>query len=192
MGFIALKCPSCGAEITLDETREFGFCQYCGTKIVQEKQVIEHRGSVSLDRSSEINNLLIRGQEMLMRKEYDNAETYFNRVLDIDVNNIIARRELDNIYNAKHQPNLTITITSKFYNKKAQVRIDIDGVSQGTITVGDTRSFKLPVGQHSVSTTIIQGKMELARNSFVATITDIQTRINKEVCCKFGNSIEIK
>lgn len=26
MGFIALRCPSCGAEIELDSNREFGFC----------------------------------------------------------------------------------------------------------------------------------------------------------------------
>jgi len=29
----ALKCPSCGADITLDDDREFGFCAYCGTQI---------------------------------------------------------------------------------------------------------------------------------------------------------------
>ncbi|MDE7269474.1 MAG: hypothetical protein K2N81_03270, partial [Acetatifactor sp.] len=29
----ALKCPSCGADIELDDSREYGFCLYCGTKI---------------------------------------------------------------------------------------------------------------------------------------------------------------
>lgn len=43
MGFIALKCPSCGADISLDESRDFGFCQYCGTKVMRDIQVIEHR-----------------------------------------------------------------------------------------------------------------------------------------------------
>lgn len=49
MGFVAMKCPSCGANFELDETREFGFCNYCGTKVMQEKTVIEHRGSVKID-----------------------------------------------------------------------------------------------------------------------------------------------
>ena len=30
---IDLKCPNCSASISLDETREYGFCSYCGTKI---------------------------------------------------------------------------------------------------------------------------------------------------------------
>ena len=33
MALKALKCPSCGADITLDDDREFGFCAYCGTQI---------------------------------------------------------------------------------------------------------------------------------------------------------------
>lgn len=33
MAVTALRCPSCGAEITLDDDREFGFCSYCGSKI---------------------------------------------------------------------------------------------------------------------------------------------------------------
>jgi len=36
---ITLKCPTCAADITLDETRDFGFCSYCGTKILFDKQI---------------------------------------------------------------------------------------------------------------------------------------------------------
>ncbi len=48
MGFKKLFCPSCGASIELDENREFGFCVYCGTKIAQDKLIVEHRGNVSV------------------------------------------------------------------------------------------------------------------------------------------------
>ena len=37
MGFIAVKCPTCGADVNLDSSREFGYCTYCGTKIVQDR-----------------------------------------------------------------------------------------------------------------------------------------------------------
>lgn len=30
---VALNCPSCGAKFFIDDSREFGFCSYCGTKI---------------------------------------------------------------------------------------------------------------------------------------------------------------
>ena len=38
MNVIKLVCPNCKANIELDDSREFGFCQYCGTKILLEKE----------------------------------------------------------------------------------------------------------------------------------------------------------
>ena len=57
MGFIAVKCPECGADIQLDDSREFGFCNYCGAKVVQDKIVVEHRGSVQLDETDALKKL---------------------------------------------------------------------------------------------------------------------------------------
>ena len=37
MKVIKLVCPNCKTNLELDDTREFGFCQYCGTKILLEK-----------------------------------------------------------------------------------------------------------------------------------------------------------
>ena len=42
---IALNCPSCGAELSVDEEREYTFCVYCGTKIMlkdQNEQTMRH------------------------------------------------------------------------------------------------------------------------------------------------------
>ena len=38
MKAIKLVCPNCKANLELDDSREFGFCQYCGTKILLEKE----------------------------------------------------------------------------------------------------------------------------------------------------------
>ena len=38
MNVIKLVCPNCKANLELDDSREFGFCQYCGTKILLEKE----------------------------------------------------------------------------------------------------------------------------------------------------------
>ena len=35
---IALKCPSCSADISLDDSRDYGFCTYCGSKILLRKK----------------------------------------------------------------------------------------------------------------------------------------------------------
>ncbi len=49
MSFIAVKCPQCGADIQFDDSREFGFCNYCGSKVVQDKVVVEHRGTINVN-----------------------------------------------------------------------------------------------------------------------------------------------
>ena len=36
-------CPNCNAQISLDENREFGFCQYCGAKIMLDDFRSTHR-----------------------------------------------------------------------------------------------------------------------------------------------------
>lgn len=88
MGFIALRCPSCGAEIELDSSREFGFCQFCGTKIVQEKKVIEHRGTVtingnvSVDGIATLDSTLERAFMFIDDLNFSEAEIYLQRALD--------------------------------------------------------------------------------------------------------------
>lgn len=35
MGLVACKCPQCSADLEFDESRDFMFCQYCGSKILR-------------------------------------------------------------------------------------------------------------------------------------------------------------
>lgn len=39
MEITTIKCPQCDADINLEETRDFGFCTYCGTKVIRECSV---------------------------------------------------------------------------------------------------------------------------------------------------------
>ena len=47
MAFRALTCPSCGANIQLDDEKAVGFCNYCGEQILL-KDIVEVR-HVGLD-----------------------------------------------------------------------------------------------------------------------------------------------
>ena len=78
---IALKCPNCGADITLDDTRDFGFCTYCGTKVLLD----EYKKRV--DGVPGIANLLLRAYDFLKQGNVEKAREYYNRVLDIDIHN---------------------------------------------------------------------------------------------------------
>ena len=39
MPIVTLKCKHCGGDVELDDTREFGFCVYCGTKIMIQQEI---------------------------------------------------------------------------------------------------------------------------------------------------------
>lgn len=188
MGFIPMVCPQCGAQVQLDDSREFGFCSYCGTKIVQDKVVVEHRGSVSIDHSAEINNFLCRANEFYQRHDTDNAELYYNKVLDLDFDNEAARNGLQQIYKIINEPNLSISVKTKLYNSKVCVDIFVDGAKYGAVRNGTTENYKLTKGVHNVRFLIPNVAV---KKDIVVDIQDAFTRLNYTVMCKFGNKIEI-
>ena len=36
--FVSVKCPECGADLSIEEGREFAFCSYCGTKVLMSNE----------------------------------------------------------------------------------------------------------------------------------------------------------
>lgn len=49
MKLVNLKCPECGAQLKVDPNREFVYCEYCGTKILLDK---EERISRTIDEAA--------------------------------------------------------------------------------------------------------------------------------------------
>lgn len=86
MGIIAVRCPQCGADVQLDESREFGFCTYCGTKIMQEKIFVEHNGSIKIDSSEELKNLYIAARNTTEAGDKNTALDYYRKIAMIDPN----------------------------------------------------------------------------------------------------------
>ncbi len=43
--FVAVKCPECRADLSIEEGREYAFCSYCGTKVIMtnENEHIFHK-----------------------------------------------------------------------------------------------------------------------------------------------------
>ena len=81
MGFVAVKCPQCGADIQLDDSREFGFCNYCGTKVMQDKILVEHSGSVKIDDSDKLQNLYKLARRARENNDSENAAKYYSTIL---------------------------------------------------------------------------------------------------------------
>lgn len=84
MGYIALNCPNCGAQLDLDDNRDFGFCQYCGTKVVREKTIIEHTGTVKIEGMADADSLLDRAFILIESGDFDKADVCLDKVLALN------------------------------------------------------------------------------------------------------------
>lgn len=80
MGLVVAKCPSCGANLEFDSNSEFGICEFCGTKVLQEKIVIEHR----IDESGKYKNYINIANRAYSSKNYKQANNYYTKALEID------------------------------------------------------------------------------------------------------------
>lgn len=122
MGFVAAKCPNCGATVDLSEDREFGFCTYCGTKIIQDKVVIEHRGKVSVDGIANVSTVLDRAYLFIEDGKFTEASTYLEKALDINprcskayLGKLLCQYQLSNIDRLKESA-LPVS-SNEFFNK---------------------------------------------------------------------------
>lgn len=83
MNLVNVKCPNCGAEIQLDGDRVEGFCSYCGAKV----QVQEAFSVMKAGKASEIQNFISLANAALEVNNGEEAYTYANKVLEIELQN---------------------------------------------------------------------------------------------------------
>lgn len=105
MRFVAAKCTQCGANIKVDDSKDAGICEHCGTAFVTEKAVNNYNNNYSIGNAVinvagvDLNNLLIRAQQFEIEMAYDKAIEYYNKVLDIDAAN---EKALDGVSRLKY------------------------------------------------------------------------------------------
>ena len=83
MAFQPANCPKCGGELQIPDDREFINCMYCGTTI-KVREVINVRRVANIENLKELANLALGGGN------YQEAYTYFSKVLEHDNNDIDA------------------------------------------------------------------------------------------------------
>lgn len=84
MSLIALKCPNCNGDIQLDDSKEFGFCMHCGTKVMIQEAV---NRNVKLDHSDRLNNLIAVGKNTITGGSSADLLDTANKILEIDSDN---------------------------------------------------------------------------------------------------------
>ena len=88
MELIALKCPNCGGSIDFDRSREFGFCQYCGTKIMIQEEMEKQK--ITIDDSKRIAGWVDNAKLFFERGNKSECHRYAMMASDADPNNGMA------------------------------------------------------------------------------------------------------
>lgn len=83
MPYVPVNCTSCGGEIQLDDTKEFGYCLHCGTKVYFQEAIQK----VELINLPKVENMMKIATSEFENSHYADAIPYFNRVLELDPEN---------------------------------------------------------------------------------------------------------
>jgi len=85
MAVIALRCPTCNGDLEMEDSREFGFCQFCGTKVLIQKTVEQKLDfSFKFDESSKTGNLINLAFNEWKTGQNESAKEHIIKALEID------------------------------------------------------------------------------------------------------------
>ena len=84
MTLVALKCPNCGGSLDLEDSREFAFCQYCGTKVMIQEEIVKQK--VTIDRSEDLKNVIKLAVIAFTEHDLDKVKELADKALEMDVN----------------------------------------------------------------------------------------------------------
>lgn len=94
MKYEAVKCPSCGAQLQLDDSQATGFCMYCGNKFLVQDAIqrmkIELSGHVSMSGISTVENDIMLGKQCLEAKDWKKAFSNFQSAVSKQAENFDA------------------------------------------------------------------------------------------------------
>ena len=87
MGIVSMNCPNCGAQVEMNDGLEFGYCNMCGSKVMVDKMIVEHKGSVKIDQSEKIQKALVVARRAWDNNDIENAKRNYEAVLLEEPNN---------------------------------------------------------------------------------------------------------
>lgn len=81
MPLVAARCTQCGAKIKIDDSKETGICEFCGTKFITEKAINNYNNFIRNE--YHIDNAVIQGGKSI-DEVLANAEVFLNVHHDYD------------------------------------------------------------------------------------------------------------
>ena len=104
---VPAKCINCGGQLTVDENQKSAICPFCNTSFIVEQAInnynVQINGNMNIGNATiNINgvntaNLVARAEAFESQNDFETALEYFNRVLDIDINNADAQQGIQRI-----------------------------------------------------------------------------------------------
>ena len=90
MGIISLTCEKCGGSVELDDTHEFGFCNFCKAKILVKNDTIINEITQNITKhvygqeGKDVDELLEDGNKFLMLGDEKKANAKFKQAINIE------------------------------------------------------------------------------------------------------------
>ena len=199
MTLIAIKCPSCGGEVQIEEEMRSGFCVHCGGKIVNEHAT---GGQAPAGGSPDITYYLKKAKESLAEHDWDTARGLVDSIMHLDaecrdvwyMEALLHRRDgtegsmiekaesggkkdcgvfsKDDISKCWGEFNLTINYEiSKRTTVNVKTLVVIDGKDSFSLEKGKSMIFGVNPGIHEITAQFItkKGLTEGDKMSFIAS-----------------------
>lgn len=97
MPLVPAKCPQCGANIEIDDSKDAGICKYCGTAFITEKAINNYNTYVTNNNNfaganinvmaGNIDNLIKMAENAESAGNAKEANEYYSRALELDPSN---------------------------------------------------------------------------------------------------------
>lgn len=81
MGLISLTCPNCGGNLQVEEGRDEYFCNYCGARVIREKQYVEVSGTVNVDGIATVDSIVERAFMEISDGNFSKADSLLDKAL---------------------------------------------------------------------------------------------------------------
>ena len=81
MAIVTLKCTNCHGDIQLDDSREFGFCMYCGTKVLIKQDI--NNINVQTSFSEQISRMKVSMGQLFSAGRYDDALELADQIISM-------------------------------------------------------------------------------------------------------------
>ena len=108
VNLVPAKCPSCGAQLELDDNMKRAECSFCNTTIIVDDAIAKYKlevsGNVKVSGTKDYSDKLLIVKKHLKVRKYVNAKELLEKILEDDEYNLEALKEyVDLLIEYRHE-----------------------------------------------------------------------------------------